>query len=246
MKADNKPKPPDFTFDINPGLEVKKVFITEEAISTDESVFTAGQLAIIERFLNAEEEKFQEEREKFQEEKARLEEEHLQQLEEEKKIAWQKGNEAGIESTKNEMIGQVETTIEQVKAFLDSVIIQTDKFMDIHEQEILRLIINIARKVVEYEVTLNPKIILRLVKNSIELLNEKEEIRILVNPEEWTAVRDNLDSLSLSIDMPKNIEVVPYENIDRGGCRIDFKAGSIDADLDTQFTEIKRKLLKNV
>jgi flagellar assembly protein FliH len=244
MKADNKTKPPDYTFDINPGLEVKKAFITKEAISADESVFTAGQLAIIERFLNAEEEKFQIERARFQEEKARLEEEHLQQLETEIHIAWQKGNEDGVEATKHEMIGQVETAIEQVQAFMDSVIIKTDKFMEIHEQEILRLIINIARKVIEYEVTLNPKIILRLVKNSIELLNEKEEIRILVNPEEWTTVRDNLDKLAVSIDLPKNIEVVPYENIERGGCRIDFKAGSIDADLDTQFTEIKRKLLK--
>ena len=244
MKADKTPKPPDYTFDINPGLEVKKAYITEEAISTDESVFTAGQLAIVERFLIAEEERFQEERVKYQEEKERLIEEHLQQLEAEKKIAWKKGNEEGIESTKQEMIGQVETVIEQVHAFLDSVIIKTDKFMEIHEQEILRLIINIARKVIEYEVTMNPKIILRLVRNSIELLNEKEEIRILVNPEEWATVRDNLDKLSLSIDLPKNIEVVPYDNIDKGGCRIDFKAGSIDADLDTQFTEIKRKLLK--
>jgi len=242
MKTENTPKPPDYTFDINPGLEVKKAYITEEAISIDESVFTKGQWEIIERFLNAEEVR-------FQEEKAKIEEHYLNQIELEKNTAWKSGNEEGIasvQSVKAEMISKAETAIEQMSIFMDSVLIHTDKFMEFHEQEILKLITNIARKVIDYEVTLNPKIIMRLVKNSIELLNEKEEVKILVNHDDWANVRDNLKSLSLSVDMPKNIEVVPCETIEQGGCRIDFKFGSIDADIESQYTEIKRKLLKNV
>jgi flagellar biosynthesis/type III secretory pathway protein FliH len=82
-------------------------------------------------------------------------------------------------------------------------------------------------------------------KRSLQYLNEKEEIRILVNPNDWGIVKENINKLHLNIDMPKNIEIVAVENIQAGGCRIDFKAGSIDADIETQFAEIKRNLFKN-
>ena len=239
-------KPPDHVFDIEPGLEVKMAYITTEAISVDESVFTLGQLAIIEKMLTFENQRFENEMRKVEEEIAEIKEDCLEKIESEKKIAWQNGNQAGVKQAQNQMLSQVEEVTEQLRIFMESLSLQTDKFVEYREREILELIIKIARKVIDVEVTLSPEIILNTLKNSLNFLNEKEEIKIVVNPNYWTVVSENLKKLSLTINLPENIEVISNENIGAGGCRIDFKAGSIDADLETQFAEIKRKLLKHV
>jgi flagellar assembly protein FliH len=118
--------------------------------------------------------------------------------------------------------------------------------MEYKEQELLELIVKIARKVIDVEIALNPEIILHAIKNCLELLNEKEEIKVRVNINDWTIVQENLKKLSLNMDLPSNTEIIACEDILQGGCQIEFKGGSIDAEVDTKFAEIKRKILKNV
>lgn len=225
-------KMPNFVFNISPGLDVISAYITKDNISPDESVFSTGQIALIEKILNTE--------------IANIENNYLNKLEAEKKIAWQNGNQAGLKQAQNQMLSQVQILTEQMKSMLNSLSIQAESIIEYHEQEILKLVIKIARKIIDTEVSLNPEIVLNVLKNSLNFLNEKEEIKVLVNSNDWTIVKDNLKKLSLTIDLPENIEIISNPNIAQGGCRIDFKAGSIDADLETQFAEIQRKLLKNV
>ncbi|MDD3501811.1 MAG: FliH/SctL family protein, partial [Candidatus Cloacimonetes bacterium] len=106
-------------------------------------------------------------------------------------------------------------------------------------------IISIARKVIDTELEINPNIILNVLKNALNLINEREEIRILVNPKDWLTVKENLKNLNVQFELPKQIEVINANEISPGGCRIEFSSGSIDADIETQFQEIRRKLLKN-
>ena len=47
-------KQPDFIFDINPGLNVKGAYITDDVISISESVFSKGQWKILNNILDAE------------------------------------------------------------------------------------------------------------------------------------------------------------------------------------------------
>ncbi|MCL2063045.1 MAG: FliH/SctL family protein [Candidatus Cloacimonetes bacterium] len=222
---------PDFTFDINPGLEVRNAYFTDEEISYEDSIFSKSQYFLINKMLNAEIEK--------------LTAEHKEKLDTEKRTAWQNGNQAGIKQTQNQMLASVQTVIEQLELLIKNLTKYTTVFMEHYEQQALKLMIKIARKVIDTEVITNPEIVLNNLKRSLELLNEKEEIKILVNPEDIAIVNENLQKLSLSINLPENIEIVSNENILAGGCKIDFKVGSIDSDLETQFEEIKRQILKN-
>ena len=226
------PRIPDYTFDISPGLHVLNAYITTDEISVEESIFSNSQYILIDKMLNTEIE--------------RLENEHKERLEAEKRLAWQNGNQAGIKQTQNQMLSQVQTVIDQLTQLMGNVNQYSDVFIEHFEQQALKLIIKIARKVIDAEVSLNHEIILNNLKRGLELLNEKEEIRILVNPDDWEMVNENINKLSLSIHLPENIEIIPLESTLAGGCKIEFKAGSIDADIDTQFEEIKRQILKDV
>ena len=224
-------KQPDFVFNISPGLNVKSAYISKDPISIEESVFRPDQLNLIEKIINNE--------------ISNIENEYQQKLEAEKKTAWQNGNQAGIKQTHNQLSQQVQNLLNNLNQLINNLQIQSDKIIENHEQDILTLILKIARKVIETEISLNPDIILEVLKKSLNLLNEKEDIKINVNPNDWSNVRNNIDKLNLTFDLADNIEIVSNENISQGTCRVDFRAGSIDADLDTQFAEIQRKLLKN-
>ena len=222
---------PDFTFEINPGLEVRNAYFTDEEIIFEDSIFSKSQYFLINKMLDAEIEK--------------LKIEHKERLDTEKKTAWQNGNQAGIKQTQNQLLSSVQTVITQLEQLIKNLTQYTEVFMEHYEQHALKLMIKIAKKVIDTEVSMNPDIIINNLKRSLELLNEKEEIRILVNPADLETVNENLDKISLSINLPANIEIIGKDSIVQGGCKIDFKAGSIDADLDTQFEEIKRQILKN-
>ena len=223
-------KIPNYIFNISPGLELKDASFTDEELSPEQSIFSNGQMAIIQRMIDTQ--------------IAKIENEYHEKIENETKNAWQHGNETGIEDTKTEMMEQVNQLTTQLQKTISEIAIQTETIIEQHEQEILRLILAIARKVIEIEVAMNPDIILTTLRRSLEYLSEKEEIKIVVNPHDWSIVRENLQKLALTVELPQNIEVIANEAIESGGCRIDFKAGSIDADIETQFAEIKRKLMK--
>jgi len=227
---------PRFTFDISPGLELKNAHLTPDPISIDESIFSKGQIRIIQKFITDEKQALQQ----------RLESEFAAKLDSEKRTAWQNGNQAGITLVTNQFTTKYSTQVTEVTQQLEKIVdilsFKTDVFLAFHQEEILKLIIKLARKVIDVEVTINPDIVITSLKRCLELLNEREEVKIMVNPKDWGLVRQTLDDFTLSIDLPKNVEIVPNHEILEGGCRIEFRSGSIDADIETQFAEIKRNL----
>ena len=219
-----------YTFEINPGCDITGAEITDATISVDRSIFTRGQSAMIDALIAAERE--------------RLQTEFAVTLEEEKKQAWQSGNHAGITQTKSELMPQITELTEVLKKSIENLAFQNDVFCNFHEHEILNLIIKMTRKVIGVEIVLNPSIVIASFKRCLECLTEKEEIKIMVNPGDWGIMKESLNNLSLNVELPKHVEIISNAEIAKGGCRVEYKAGSIDADIENQFNEILRNLNK--
>jgi flagellar assembly protein FliH len=254
LKASEQPT--NYIFDITPGLEVLNAKISTDEIKIDKSVFTDHQVSLIKRMIDSENEKFiklcerdyQEklalEIEKFNEEKEKFE--ILREgFEAEKKVVWQNGNQAGIKQTHNQMLSQVTALTDQLKRTIETLDLNTNEIMQQHKEVLLELILKITRKVIQTEIKLNPEIVMSTIKNCLECSNEKSEIRIMVNTNDWTIVSENLKKIELSLDLPEKVEVVPSDLIAPGGCRVEYKSGSVDADIENQFIEIQRKVLKD-
>ncbi|MCL1826849.1 MAG: FliH/SctL family protein [Candidatus Cloacimonetes bacterium] len=253
--------PASYVFDITPGLEVRNAEITDEYIAVDKSVFTDHQICLISHLvsnevykittkeisrmekdfhnkLTAEKEAFEIEKEKFSIER--------EGFEAEKKNIWMNGNQAGIKQTQNQLLSKVTQLTEQLKKSIEALQLNTDAVMQYHKEDILQLIMKITRKILNVELQLNPEIVLQTVKKCLEYTNEKNEMRVLVNPKDWTIVSENLKELDIAMELPEKVDIVASENIEQGGCRVEFKSGSVDADIDSQFNEIQRKLLRDL
>ncbi len=168
------------------------------------------------------------------------------QLNNEKKKAYQSGFKDGTTQSEKKYFQQFNKSFILLKKISDSLNKQVKQAIEQEEQNILSLLISISKKIVDTEIQMNPDIILNVLRNALNLLNERRSIKVFVNPSDWSLVKSNINQLKLKIDLPEEIDIISSLSIAQGGCKIDSESGSIDADLETQFDEIQRRLLKNV
>ncbi len=121
---------------------------------------------------------------------------------------------------------------------------ELDSFYEKEEQQILELILHIARKVIHTEVSLNPEIVLHILRSSLKLLSDRRNIVINVNSAEWSIIKENMESLGHEFDIPADTEIRGTQHLEKGSVRIDTESGTIDSRISTQIDEITRKILK--
>ncbi|MBK6587719.1 MAG: hypothetical protein IPG22_05305 [Acidobacteria bacterium] len=107
------------------------------------------------------------------------------------------------------------------------------------EHELVELAIQIAKKIVAREVTIDREIALTLVKVSLAKLHNRSIAEVHLNPEDYSFVKNHLDKL----DFRGKIDLVEDKSISVGGCLIHTETGDIDARIESQFDEISHGLL---
>lgn len=107
------------------------------------------------------------------------------------------------------------------------------------EGEIVGLALQVAKKIVAREVTIDRDIALTLVKVSLAKLHNRVVAEVHLHPEDFAYIRERLDQ----IDYRGKIELVEDRSISLGGCLIHTETGDIDARIESQFEEISHGLL---
>ena len=150
----------------------------------------------------------------------------------------QKGEAAAYEKAKVEYKAQVDALQKRVSAFL-SEIESSKKSIYANAHKILfDLSCGLARKIIQTEVTLNPDIIIGVIKKAMAYIADRERIIVRVS-------KDDLENVSRRKDfwMPvgerlESIIIEPDERIEKGGCIIESNSGLVDARLGVQFEEL--------
>lgn len=124
-------------------------------------------------------------------------------------------------------------TIEQVSSLSGEIIAQS-------ETEMVELALEIAKKIVGREVTIDREVALTLVKISLAKLHNRTFAKVLLNPEDFAYIQAHLEKA----DFHGSIELVEDRSISLGGCLIQTETGEIDARIESQFDEIAYGLLK--
>lgn len=112
------------------------------------------------------------------------------------------------------------------------------------EQEILQLSVVIAEKLLRHQLEVNPELILNIVKAAINELKDKEEVKIVVNPSVTNCLYEFSDELKQSINGLKKIKIIEDKTVPSEGVIIESLESRIDARLDSQITEITKRIMK--
>lgn len=146
------------------------------------------------------------------------------QVEEERKKGYDKGYDEGLA---------------QVTELMTQATEQREKMLQEAEPEILRMVFQIAEKILGDAVERGA--IVSVVQQALaEAIGERITVR--VNPEDLEAVRTAEPKLIKRLQNIKSLTTVADETIERGGCAVDTEVGTIDAQLSTQLAAIKRSL----
>lgn len=119
-----------------------------------------------------------------------------------------------------------------------------EKVLRESEDELLKLIIMVARKVILREVAQDRSILSNVVQNAVAGLSERDEIIVRLNPDDYALATTGRDDVLRKELISNRMSLKPDPTVLSGCCMIDTEMGTINAGIDAQLDEIYRRLLE--
>jgi len=153
--------------------------------------------------------------------------------------AYGKGYAEGLKSqnkdvaAKLDLLATITKTIPQIKKDI----------LDKGEEQMVKLAIAIAEKILQQEVSTRKEIILDVLKGALKNISETEGMKIRLNPQDFRHMMEVKKDFLQSFDGIRNIVFEEDSSIKRGGAVVETMFGEVDARLENQLKEIKTVLL---
>lgn len=128
--------------------------------------------------------------------------------------------------------------IDEVRALREEIFRQS-------EEDILKLAILVARKIIQQEIIADRRILARIVAAALENASERDEVVVRLNPEDYHLVNSHRQQYLQGVGDERNLNLKPDDTISLGGCVVDTLTGEIDARLESQLDEIHKRLLED-
>jgi flagellar assembly protein FliH len=107
------------------------------------------------------------------------------------------------------------------------------------ERDLVKLALEIAKKVVHREVTVDRDVVMTLAHVALARLHGRAVATVHLHPEDFRYVSANRERLNGGAA----IELIEDRSVGMGGCIIETAMGDIDARIEQQFLEIEKGLL---
>src|SRR4029078_1657781 len=130
------------------------------------------------------------------------------------------------------MLRRLAQTIEELGELRNEMIHRT-------ERQAVQLVLAIAERIVQREITLDRTILLGMARVALDRLGEYGTATIRLHPEDYQAI-----GAKPSIE-DGAVEVVADPSVSRGGCHVQSDFGFMDVSPESQFRELARALLSD-
>ncbi|HIJ94439.1 MAG TPA: hypothetical protein HPP94_01595 [Desulfuromonadales bacterium] len=139
----------------------------------------------------------------------------------------------------------LENVFRALRAATETIRNLREKVLRESEDELLNLIILVARKVIIQEVAQNQTILADVVHTAIAGISAREEITVRINPEDYLLVSSGREGVLHEELTSERVLLKPDPTVSAGFCKVDTVMGTLDAGLDAQLDEIYRHLLQH-
>ena len=127
------------------------------------------------------------------------------------------------------MHGRLARTIEELTGL-------RQRFRHEAEADVVALALAVARRILHRELTVDPEVLIGLVKAGFEKIALSEVHRVRVSRQDAPAVQQHLEKIGL----PHHVEVMGDVSLAPGAVILDSSRGNLDASIETQLAEIER------
>ncbi|GFE59482.1 FliH/SctL family protein [Geobacter sp. AOG2] len=119
-----------------------------------------------------------------------------------------------------------------------------EKVMRESEDELLNLIVMVARKVILREVRADRSILEDMVRSAVSGLSERDSLTIRLSPDDYAMITSGHGDYFRQELQNDQMHFKADAAVLPGNCQIDTELGTIDASIDAQLDEIHRRLLE--
>ncbi|MGA3097297.1 MAG: FliH/SctL family protein [Bryobacteraceae bacterium] len=159
-------------------------------------------------------------------------------LQQQLRQAYESGYREGEAAGKRGAEDEVRKTVEKLAATVAGIAGARGEVVRRAEADIVRLSIEIARRILHRELSVDASALEALIRAALEKLSSQEVYRVRVHPDQEQLMRACLQRMG----RPAGLEVVSDPSQERGGAIFETACGSLDASVDTQLREIERGL----
>jgi flagellar assembly protein FliH len=178
------------------------------------------------------------------EEAARIEADSRQAFDVERKDAEESGRAAGREAGFAEGKAEVDRLIERSHTVLERAQDKRAEILAESEQEIIDLVLLIARKVIKVISENQRNVIISNVVQALRKVKGRGNIIIRVNMADVKLSTDHIKDFIKMVEGAKSIQVIEDSTVDQGGCIIETDFGEVDARISSQLAELENKILE--
>lgn len=159
-----------------------------------------------------------------------------------------RGQEDGFAQGMNDAMTAFNTETAGALRFLDAI---SNASYDIKKQillslesEVLELVVLIAEKIAKSHIELDKNALLPIITTALSELKEKEEVKILINPEHADSFSQFTEEIKAVICDIGHIKFIPDKTVAVHGVIVESKQKRIDATLEVQVEELVKNFMK--
>jgi flagellar assembly protein FliH len=127
----------------------------------------------------------------------------------------------------------------KLAATLDDLMRVRNEMIRHTEKQMVQLALAVARRVVHREVSLDPQVLMTMMRVALERVSDAARVTVRLNPADHQSVTAALNGTATS----DQVTLAADGRVPRGGCRVESEYGDVDAGVDAQIQEIARALL---
>jgi flagellar assembly protein FliH len=155
--------------------------------------------------------------------------------------AYNAGLRAGQDAARQAAEAEVRSTVEALARSIAEISGLRIETVRRAESDTVRLSIEIARRILHRELSVDPSALEGLIKAAIEKLQSQEVHRVRVHPDQAAIVRSCLERGGRS-----QVEVMSDPVQPKGAVVFEINRGALDASVETQLAEIERGLVDHL
>jgi len=219
--------------------EVQKKFSTPKTLEEAKKNSRFRLNDLVRSALSVEEE----EQEKIQNEvKKRLEQEITAIRSQVTKDAYQEGLTTGKKDAQKEILASAKPMLDTFQKLLLELEGMKYSAFKSNEDFLIRLIYRVAKAVILREIKEDKDYIVRLVTQMLERIGTRENIKIFLGSEVYSAATTLKEDLAQTLGQLKNITIELDPKVQGQGCFIETEFGEIDATIEVQLQNIAQSL----
>ena len=108
-----------------------------------------------------------------------------------------------------------------------------------NEENLLKLAIGIAEKILHDEIAMRPDTVLSTLDEALMKVSDLEEVIVKVNPEDLPTVQAQEEAFRDRLKSVRKVEFTSSPKIQRGGVLIETGSGTVDAQIKTQLSVLQ-------